>query len=61
MPIDADHGGDYLYTRNYGERLPFRGGSWFFGAAAGVCALGLDLTRADSYHYFGFRPAFIQP
>jgi hypothetical protein len=61
MPIDADHGGDYLYTRNYGERLPFRGGYWDIGAGAGVCALDLVDTRASSNHNFGFRPAFIQP
>jgi len=61
MPIDADHGGDYLYTRNYGERLPGRGGSWNNGADAGVCALTLNGTRATSNHNYGCRPAFIQP
>jgi hypothetical protein len=61
MPIDADHGGDYLYTRNYGERLPSRGGDWNGGAGAGVCALDLHYTRAGSYPSFGSRPAFIQP
>jgi len=61
MPIDADHGGDYLYTRNYGERLPVRGGDWTDGATAGVCALNLNNTRAYSIRNYGFRPAFIQP
>jgi len=61
MPIDADHGGDCLYARNYGERLPFRGGSWNIGADAGVCALYLNDARANSRHNCGFRPAFIQP
>jgi len=59
-PADAgDHGGDYLYVRNYGERLPFRGGPWINGARAGVFNLGLYYPRSSVYNSIGFRAAFI--
>lgn len=47
-----------LYMRNFGERLPCRGGSWNNGAGAGLAAVALDFSRADSYAGIGFRPAF---
>lgn len=47
-----------IYMRNYGERLPCRGGAWFYGANAGLAALVLDASRASPYSIFGFRPAF---
>ena len=47
-----------IYMRNFGERLPFRGGVWYGGANAGLAALGLDYSRADTGASFGFRPAF---
>jgi len=50
---------DCLYVRNYGERLPRRGGSWSNGAAAGLAALGLVNRRSYSPSHVGFRPAFI--
>lgn len=58
-PISADHGGDRLYLRNDGERLPARGGLWFFGRNAGVRALDLGSPRANSYRDRGFRSAFV--
>lgn len=58
-PIDASHGGDYLYVRNYGERLPYRGGGWSGGAAAGVFCLYLGYARSDSNSGIGFRSAYI--
>ncbi|MDR0717990.1 MAG: hypothetical protein LBF78_00020 [Treponema sp.] len=48
-----------LWVRNYGERMPIRGGNWSHGANAGLAALYLNLRRVFSYHYVGFRPAFI--
>jgi len=58
-PIDAAHGGDGLYVRNYGERLPSRGGSWDGGSYAGVFALYLYAPRSYSGAGIGFRSAFI--
>jgi hypothetical protein len=51
--------GDGFWTRNYGERLPFRGGAWGDGSGAGVFALRLLLARSNSVHYIGFRADFI--
>ena len=59
FPISAALGGDTLYLRNYGERLPIRGGLWASGANAGVFALGLDYPRTNSSAYIGARPAFV--
>lgn len=50
--------GGRLYTRNYGERLPLRGGSWSLGSAAGLGALSLHRSRSSSSSSIGFRPAF---
>ena len=58
-PYDATNPKGYLTVRNYGERLPIRGGYWNDGANAGLFALGLDRARSNSYSRLGFRPAFI--
>ena len=58
-PIDASCGGDMLYMRNNGERLPLRGGSYWPGSGAGVFALNLNTTRSYSYYAVGFRSAFV--
>jgi hypothetical protein len=58
-PIDTNHGGDYFYIRNYGERLPCRGGSWSITSSAGVFSLNLDYGRSYSLSYRGFRSAFV--
>jgi hypothetical protein len=55
-PIDLKGG---IWVRNYGERLPFRGGDWGYGAAAGLAGLVLDFRRSYVSHYIGCRPAFI--
>lgn len=47
-----------IYMRNFGERLPFRGGTWHYGSNAGLAALLLDSSRATAVSYVGFRPAF---
>ena len=54
----ANHG-DYIYMRNKGERLPFRGGSWDRGGYAGVFALTLDYPRSSTWNSIGFRSAFV--
>jgi hypothetical protein len=50
--------GGFLYTRNYGDRFPLRGGSWSNGSVAGLGALHLSRARSHSYGDIGFRPAF---
>lgn len=47
-----------IYMRNFGERLPYRGGSWGSGAYAGLAALNLSNSRAHTDSSIGFRPAF---
>jgi hypothetical protein len=59
FPIDASHGGDVLYVRNYGERLPLRGGNFTSGGSAGVFALDLHYVRTTSFNTVGFRSAFV--
>ncbi|MOA18825.1 hypothetical protein D3C78_1391670 [compost metagenome] len=51
--------GDRIYLRNYGERLPVRGGYWYDGANAGVRALSLNYPRSYLYSPVGARPAFV--
>ena len=57
MPLDGYDGEGAFYLRNYGERLPLRGGNWTNGANAGVCALNLNYARAISSDNVGFRAA----
>ena len=58
-PIDSSCGGDGLWIRNYGERLPLRGGSFNYGASAGLFALGLSNGRTNSGSGVGFRAAYV--
>ena len=48
-----------MNVRNYGERLPIRGGNWGDGANAGLAGLFLDNRRSLVYYGLGLRPAFI--
>ena len=47
-----------VYMRNFGERLPYRGGSWSGGSGAGLAALYCNGSRVHTDSYFGFRLAF---
>ena len=47
-----------IYVRNFGERLPVRGGYWSSGANAGLAAVSLDVSRVGTLTHLGFRPAF---
>ena len=47
-----------IYMRNFGERLPYRGGGWSYGATAGLAALNLYNSRVYTNAFIGFRPAF---
>jgi len=58
-PGEGDHGGDRLYVRNYGERLPLRGGSWNRTSSAGVFYLYLYNRRSYSHSSLGFRSALV--
>lgn len=51
--------GDFVYARNYGERMPFRGGNWADNAFAGLRYLNLHTTRAYNSGNLGARPAFV--
>lgn len=62
FPADnGDHGGDAIYMNNGAglERLPFRGGSWYNGANAGVFRLHLNFPRSSVNTDFGRRSAFV--
>lgn len=50
---------DRIYVRNYGERLPFRGGNWGYGASAGLRFLVLGNPRSNVDGSVGARPAFV--
>lgn len=47
-----------VYMRNFGERLPYRGGDWNSGSPAGLAALGCDGSRVSAHSSIGFRLAF---
>ena len=47
-----------VYMRNFGERLPYRGGAWFSGSDAGLAALGCNYSRVYTFGSVGFRLAF---
>ncbi len=48
-----------LWVRNYGERLPLRGGAWSLGSNAGLAALYLNYARSSVGSGIGFRPALV--
>ena len=58
FPNGTGYEGDNFYMNNSGERLPFRGGAWISGAAAGVFFSGLSGPRSFSDGGIGFRSAF---
>ena len=47
-----------VYMRNFGERLPFRGGILYDGSNAGLAALGCHFSRVYVSSGIGFRLAF---
>ncbi|MDR0760245.1 MAG: formylglycine-generating enzyme family protein [Treponema sp.] len=48
-----------VWVRNYGVRVPLRGGAWNDASGAGLGALGLYYLRALVSSTVGLRPAFI--
>ena len=60
FPVDSSLNGDGIWARNYGERLPLRGGSyWDNSGSAGVFALYISDARSNSGWNVGFRSAFV--
>lgn len=53
------HGADHTWWRNFGERIPIRGGYWLDGTSAGVFALNLYNARTYRSWGIGFRSAFV--
>lgn len=52
--------GDYMWWNNgVAERCVYRGGSWRYGAGAGVFYLSGNNSRSGAYTDFGFRAAYI--
>lgn len=49
-----------LYSRNFGERLPIRGGAWSTGGSAGLGMLSFNSARTNAYGTVGFRPALFE-
>lgn len=47
-----------VYMRNFGERLPSRGGDWGNGSNAGLAALRCRYSRVYAGVFIGFRLAF---
>ena len=47
-----------VYMRNFGERLPCRGGSWGNGSDVGLAALFCGFSRVGTDGNLGFRLAF---
>ncbi|MAD77116.1 MAG: hypothetical protein CML20_20425 [Rheinheimera sp.] len=49
-----------IYSRNFGERLPSRGGAWYNTSGAGLGALLFHLSRTAASSIIGFRPALFE-
>jgi hypothetical protein len=52
-------GGDRIWIRNHGERLPLAGGCSNHGVSAGVFARYLFYARTNVNSYVGARPAYV--
>lgn len=49
-----------IYSRNFGERMPSRGGNWHSASAAGLGALNFHYDRTYAGSNLGFRPALFE-
>lgn len=56
-PADVAMQGRF-YVNTSGERLPRRGGRWYYGGGAGLGALYCSSERSNAHSTLGFRPAF---
>ncbi|MDR1067732.1 MAG: SUMF1/EgtB/PvdO family nonheme iron enzyme [Clostridiales Family XIII bacterium] len=58
-PVSGDSTDQLFFMRNYGERMPQRGGSWYDGAFAGMWELYMRDGRDYVYPDMGFRSAYV--
>lgn len=56
---NGDYGGDDLWAINKGERIPVRGGGWYYTSSAGVFRLNLSNVRSSAVGDVGRRSAFV--
>ena len=59
-PAPGYESDEHFYLDTNGERIVFRGGSWNYGASAGVFFFRGDNSRASVYWNVGFRSAFVR-
>lgn len=59
-PAPGYEGTDYFWIDTNGERIVIRGGSWLYGAHAGVFSFSGNGSRAYVYTGVGFRSALIR-
>ena len=59
-PAPGYEGTDYFWLDTDGERIVIRGGSWNYGASAGVFSFHGHASRAHVYWNVGFRSALIR-
>lgn len=59
-PDGTGYEGDNVWINNSGERLPIRGGHWYYLAGSGVFALSLNGPRSFVSAGIGFRSAFYE-
>lgn len=50
---------DRIHMRNYGERIPFRGGAWNFSYTSGIFSAHIAYSRSHTGANVGARPAFV--
>ena len=61
LALYAGEPGAYFYADSTeGEYFPVRGGSWYYGALAGVFSTYLCNPRSDVYGTIGFRSAYFK-
>jgi hypothetical protein len=58
-PAGEGAGDPVYFVRNYGERVPYRGGSWFDGRGAGLWELYMRENRTWIAEDCGFRSAYV--
>ena len=56
----ATYGGDNFWARNNGERLPFRGSSFYYTSDGGPSAVSLAYLRSSVRADLGFRSAYVE-
>lgn len=60
FPDSAQTAPGRFWARNNGERLPFRGSSFFYTSSGGVSALSLNFPRSYVSNGVSFRSAFVE-